>query len=285
MESRKTRVDEAARLAAIHAKLPVTDVAALDNQVLVKKAAELLFAERERCALTACSGAVCADAACRGSEANAERLAMDILAQRLEAERLARKAEEQRRLGAFQAQQASSYAPQKFEASTYSPASLPESAASLRSFAGEDPQFVERKRMQADQQAGWCAAAGASKQALAEQAAAAAAADHALLQSHFAASDVAFRAQDAARARSVREGAAANLALAFEKREGDARAAAERAATHLIALVVDDGPASGVPRTEFRGYTTQQQAEVLAGQQAQRCVPPPAPSQSLRRIV
>ena len=51
MESRKKPLDEAARLAAIHAKLPVTDVAALDSQVLVKKAAELLLAERERCAL------------------------------------------------------------------------------------------------------------------------------------------------------------------------------------------------------------------------------------------
>ncbi len=199
--------------------------------------------------------------------ATAALLATTHLAQELEAERLARKAQELRSLGEFQAQQASTHTPPSFD---YCPAGLPESAASLRSFAGEDPQFLARKKQQAEQLAGWCADAQVQAQAQTDAARRQAAAEHAQLQSHLAVSAEGFAAQEALRARAAQEAAAANLALAAQKRENDAQAASERAATHLTALIVDDGPVSGVPRTEFRGYTPQQMAEVLATQEAQR---------------
>ncbi len=54
MESRKKPVDEAARLAAIHAKLPVVDKSALDAQVAAKQAAADVSAQQERCVASRC---------------------------------------------------------------------------------------------------------------------------------------------------------------------------------------------------------------------------------------
>jgi len=55
--SRRKPVDEAARLAAIHARIPVTDVASLDEQVASRReaAAAAAAATAERCGRVACA--------------------------------------------------------------------------------------------------------------------------------------------------------------------------------------------------------------------------------------
>jgi hypothetical protein len=201
---------------------------------------------------------------------------VDAYAVQLERERLGANSEQRRAVASVQAQQAAEHAAAEARAAAAVAAADPGSrtagAASLRSFQGEDLSFVDRKRAQQSQQAGWNADAAAANAALAEARRAEAAAAHATMQAQTAYGANSFAAQQAARAQAAAATSASNLALAAEKRDKDAAAAAERVATKMVALVVDDGPNAGAPRTEFRGYTQQQLGGVLDGQEAQRCV-------------
>ena len=181
--------------------------------------------------------------------------------------------EQTRRVGDTQAAQSAEAAARAAASTAHVKAPDPGQAgpSSLRAFAGEDNEFLERKRAQQSQQAAWNANAQQMSAMQAEVQRAEAAAAHATMQAQQAYASSSYAAAQAARTQAAQAAASANLSLAEQKREADAAAAAERAATRLTALVVDDGPAEGVPRTEFRGFTPGQLDTVRDAQAAQRC--------------
>ena len=248
LASRKKQMDEAARLAAIHAKVPVTDTSALDAQVADKRAAQAAAASREL--------------------QTAEELnATAQLASALEGKRQEDLAAQRRAVGAFQEQQAAAYAPPSFD---YSLEGGQEGVASLRSFAGEDQSAQQRKAQQAQQLAGWCDDALSAKEAKATLEAAEAQKEHDQLMALVGLGQKLTQQQEGRRAQLAAAVAAANQALAAAKRERDEHAAAERAAGVMNALILDDGPAAGAHRTDFRGFTPEQVRDVARAQEAQR---------------
>ena len=192
----------------------------------------------------------------------------------LEAQRVRANSEQTRRVGETQSQQSAEAAARAAAALAHVKAPDPGQAgpSSLRSFAGEDNEYLERKRAQQSQQVAWNESAEQMSAMQAEVQRAEAAAAHATMQAQTAYAASSYAAAQAARTQAAQSTAAANLSLAEQKRNADAVAAAERASTHLKALVVDDGPAEGVPRTEFRGFTPGQLGDVRGTQAAQRCV-------------
>ena len=207
-----------------------------------------------------------------------QRIAVDAYALELEQQRLRANNEQTRRVGNTQAAQSAEAAARAAASTTHVKAPDPGQAgpSSLRAFAGEDNEYLERKRAQQSQQAAWNADAQQMSAMQAEVQRAEAAAAHATMQAQQAYASSSYAAAQAARTQAAQAAASANLSLAEQKREADAAAAAERAATRLTALVVDDGPAEGVPRTEFRGFTPGQLGTVRDAQAAQRCARPAA---------
>jgi hypothetical protein len=199
---------------------------------------------------------------------------VDALACQLEHERLSANADQTRRVGQTQLQQAAYK--QQVDAAASAHVSAPNpghaGASSLRAFQGEDLAYMERKRAQQSQQAGWNADAAQVSAAQADARRAEAAQQHATMQAQHAYGTQAYAAHQAARSQEAQSFSASNQALASDRRDKDAADAAERSATHMRALVVDDGPQAGAHRTEFRGYTQEQLAGVQAGQAQQRCV-------------
>lgn len=191
----------------------------------------------------------------------------------LKAQRVRATAEQTRRVGDAQSAQSAEAAARAAAATAHVKAPDPGQAgpSSLRSFAGEDNDFLDRKRQQQSQQVAWNASAEQMSAMQAGVQRAEAAADHATMQAQQAYAASSFAAAQAARSQAAVSTAAANLSLAEQKRGSDAAAAAERSATRLQALVVDDGPAEGAPRTEFRGFTPGQLGGVRDTQAAQRC--------------
>jgi hypothetical protein len=203
-----------------------------------------------------------------------QRIAVDSYAVELEAQRVRGAAEQTRRVGDTQAAQSAEASSRAAAATAHVKAADPGQAgpSSLRSFAGEDNEYLARKRAQQSQQVAWNESAEQMSALQADVQRAEAAAAHATMQAQQAYAASSYAAAQSARSQAAVSTAAANQSLAEQKRAADAAAAAERAATHLTALVVDDGPAEGVPRTEFRGFTPGQLDGVRDTQAAQRCV-------------
>lgn len=181
------------------------------------------------------------------------RMLVQQQAGQLEAARLARKATEQKALGAAQLAQASAYVKPAFPVD---PSALPPSVSSLRAFEGEDSGFAARKAAQQAEQSTWNEEGRAAGAAAAVAAATSAASAHALLQAQVLAAAQSAAAKESARKAGAVEASHANVVVASARRDADTAAAEERLATHkMVALVVDDGPMAGAIRTEVRIYS------------------------------
>ena len=199
LSSRKKAMDEASRLAAIHAKVPVTDTSALDAQVADKRAAQAAGASRELATA-------------------AEQLANAQLAQALEGKRQEDLASTRRAVGAFQEQQVASYAPPSFD---YKLEEGQEGVASLRSFVGEDQGLAQRKAQQAQQLVGWCEDAVAAREAQATRERQEAQKEHDQLMAMVSAGQRLTQQQEGRKAQLAASVASANQALAAAKWERD----------------------------------------------------------------
>jgi hypothetical protein len=248
--SRRKHVDEVARLAAIHAKVPVTDVAALDDQVSAKKAGKAADAAEERALV-------------------AQLLSHAVSASKLQALHLEKLAQERRAFAEYNHSQVAAEKPS--EGAVNDEPGPAAGVASLRSFEGEDTGYGARRKKQAIQLAGWCAEAIAAHEVAAEKARLEAEEERASLSNLLEHTFHLTSQQHARRAALAVSVAEANPALAAVKRERDAQAVNERGAAEAKALLVDTGPVRGALRTEFRGLTRDQlEQDVLAVQERQR---------------